>query len=214
MTQSSAISPVAGSGVTGTTEPMALPSLLVVCIARELVVMSRLAVLALLSTMALSGLAVPSLTGSGTARSMAGPPVVVSGLAVPAVGMALLTFSGSEVTKSMTMPGLVVPAEAKSVAVPSLGSRSGNSVPMSSLEVFGVAKLTAKPGLLAAVAKCLAVPGRVGSGVARSMAMADPVVGVALWSCSRGLGIPLARGLPLPGEALVGTWAVAGTGCL
>lgn len=188
MTLSSVVSPGAGSGVTGTTEPMAVPSLLV-SKARESVVMSSLTAFSLASAMAVSGLAVPSLTGSGATHSMAVHSAVESGLAVPAV--------------------------AKSMAVPSLVSRSGSSVPVSSSDVFGVAKLTAKPGLLVAiVAECLTVPGLIVPRVVKSMAIAGPTIGVALWRCSRGLGIPLDRGLPLPGEALVGTWADTGTGCL
>lgn len=87
-------------------------------------------------------------------------------------------------------------------------------MPVSSLDGFGVAKLTVKPGLLVVlVDKRLAVRGLV-SRAAKSMAISGPVVGEALWRCSRGLGIPLDRGLPLPGEALAGTCAVTGTGCL
>lgn len=63
------------------------------------------------------------------------------------------------------------------------------------------------------VPKRLPVPSLVVSRVAKSMVVAELMVEVALCRCNRGLGIPLARGLPLPGDALVITWAVPGTGC-
>lgn len=232
LTLPSVVFPVAGSGVTGTTEPRAVPILLV-SKAREFIAVPSLDLFTLAKAMAVSNLVVPtvavivsSLTGSDVAESMAVPFVVISGLAVLLVAMALPSFSGSEAIKSMTIPGLVVPTvvrfmavpglivpavakfvvlpdltvptEDKSLAVPSLISTAGNSVPVSSPDVFGVAKLIAKLGLLVAiVAKCLAVSVLVSIAVKFTAAL-------ALWRRPRGLGIPLARGLPFPGEALVG----------
>ena len=189
----------------GTTEPVAVPRLLV-SKARESVVTSNLAGFTLCKARTLSSLAVPDLAGTGAAKSVAVAPVVVCGLAAPAVAMASPSLSRSGVTWPVTRPCL---------AAPSLASRARNSVPVSSLDAFGVAKLTAKLGLLVAiVAKYLTVPGLVVSRVAKSMAIAGSMVDVALWRCNRGLGIPLDLDLPLPGEGLVGTWAVGGTGCL
>lgn len=187
MALSGVVSPMAGFRVAGTAEPMPVPNLLL-CKAGDPAVMSRLAGSALSKARTLSGLAVPNLTGSGAAKSSAVAPGAVYGLAVPAV--------------------------ANSVAVPSLASRAGNSVPVFSLDVFAVADLTAKRGLLVAiVAKCLPVP-LIVSRVVKSMAIAGATVGMALWRCSRGLRVPLDLGLPLPEETLAGTWAAAGPGCL
>lgn len=241
LTLPSVVFPVAGSGVTGTTEPTAVPILLV-SKAREFLAVPSLALFTLAKAMAVSNLLVPTvavivsgLTGSDVAESMAIPSVVISGLAVLLVAMALPSLSGSEAIKSMTIPGLVVPTvvrfmavpglivpavakftvlpdltvptEDKSLAVPSLISRAGNSAPVSSWDVFGVAKLIAKLGLLVAiVAKCLA------ASVLVSIAVKFTAV-LALWRRPRGLGIPLARGLPFPGEALVGMWSVTETRC-
>jgi hypothetical protein len=72
--------------------------------------------------------------------------------------------------------------------VTSLASTAGNSVPVSSLDVLD------NPGLLVAiVAKRLSMSGFVVPVAAKF------TTGVTLW----GLGIPLDRALPLPGEALV-----------
>lgn len=193
--------------------PMAVPSLLV-SKAKESVVLSSLAVFVLAKVVALSVRAVPSLTVSGTAKSTAVPSVVGSDLPGPAAALAVPSFSGSGVTTSMTMPRLVGSAVAKSTAVRSAVSRADDSRPVSSVDVLGVAGWTVKLGLLVTiVAKRLAVPSLVVSRVAKSIAVAGPMVEVALCRCSRGLGIPLDRGLPLPGEALVVTWAAPGTGC-
>lgn len=121
MTLSSAVSPVTGAEVTGTTKPVAVPSL--------------------------SG------SESGTAQSVAVPPVLVSGLIMPAV--------------------------AKSIAVPSLVPRAENSVPVSSLDVTAVTLIAKLCLLVAIVAKRLAVPGLV-FRVTKSRAIVGPLVGVAL----------------------------------
>lgn len=217
--------PSAGSGVTSTPEPIAVPSLLL-SKAGESIAGPSSAGFAVIKATAVSNLVVPNLHGCGIAQAIAVPLVVIPGLAASAVTVDLPSSSGSVVAKFMTLaslvvsavaksmavpdlfvpavakflalPGLAVPAVDKSMAEPHLVSTAENSVPVSSLDVSGVGRLAAKLGpLVAIVVKCLATSGLAVCTAARF------ITGLALWRHSRGLGIPLARDLPLPGEVLV-----------
>lgn len=180
---------------------------------------STLAVFALAKAIGVPNLAISpiavlgaSLFRSGVSKSTDMSLVARSGLAVAAVAMPLPSLSGAAILKSTILLGLVVctvirfrpmpdlalPAEAKFMALPKVVSRAGNSVPVSRLDVFWAAKLMLKVGLvLPMAANCLDTSALVVSWEDKL------ITALALWAPLCGLGRPLERDFPLPGEVLV-----------